>query len=77
MKTCAAKKRLAVQGTGPLALQSDRFYRFKITSELQEEITDNVGEGDDSTIFIGFWFGFGLLERTDILSPGQVGKVFR
>ena len=24
MKTCAAKKRLAVQGTGPLELQSDR-----------------------------------------------------
>ena len=66
-----------MQGTGPLTLQSDRFYRFKITSELQEEITDNVGEGDDSTISIGFWFWFGLLERTDILFPGQVGKVLR
>ena len=71
-----------MQGTGRQALQSDRteknqFYRFTFTSELQEEIRDNVGEGDDSRTSRRFWFGFGLLERTDILFPGQVGKVFR
>ena len=66
-----------MQGTGRLTLHSDQFYRFIFTSELEEEIRDIVGEGDDSRTSRRFWFGFGLLERTDILFPGQVGKFFR
>ena len=69
---------LAVEGTGPLKDSSQMVLTAEFyTSELQDEITVKLLEGDASRTVRRFLFGFGLFERTEILLPGQVGRVGR